>query len=114
MPRRPTATQAEAAFSRTGIVRHISRVFTCTELNTAKHESLIFDAARAHMGTPLDETWVFEDARHAAETAKRADYRVCAIYDASEPDQDGLRAAADAYIRSFEEAPALFYPEKYN
>jgi HAD superfamily hydrolase (TIGR01509 family) len=96
--------QAEAAFARTGVLPLFDRIFTCTELNTTKAEPLIFDAARALMGTPREETWVFEDARHAAETAKRAGYPVCAVFDLSEPDQNGLAAASDVSISSFLDA----------
>lgn len=100
--------QAEAAFTHTGIRRDIDRILTCTELNTTKAEPAIFDAARAFMGTPRETTWVFEDARHAAETARRAGYPVCAVFDASEPDREGLAAAADLYLETFEGASARF------
>lgn len=95
--------QVEMALAHAGIAGYIERIFTCTELNTHKHESRVFDAARDYMGTDISETWVFEDARHAAQTAKSAGYNVCGIYDPSEPDQEGLRATADVYIESFEE-----------
>ena len=98
--------QVEAGLKHTGIARYIERIFTCTELETTKHEALIFNTARDFMGTPTAETWVFEDARHAAETAKRAGFRVCAIFDPSEPDQEGLKAAADVYLTTFENAAA--------
>lgn len=96
-------TQVETALAHTGIDTYIERIFTCTELHTGKHEPVVFNAARAFMGTDIAETWVFEDARHAACTASNAGYRVCGVYDPSEPDQPGLRAVADIYIRSFEE-----------
>lgn len=95
--------QVETALASAGIDNFIERIFTCTELHTGKHEPLIFNVAREFMGTDIAASWVFEDARHAAETARRAGYKVCAVYDPSEPDQSGLRAAADIYIKSFEE-----------
>ncbi len=100
--------QAEAAFARTGVLEHFDRVLTCTEIGTTKAEPLIFDAARAVMGTPRETTWVFEDARHAAETARRAGYPVCAVFDASEPDRAGLAAASDLYLESFAQAKDHF------
>ena len=96
-------TQVENGLRHAGILGYIERIFTCTELNTGKHEPKVFDAAREFMGTDIDATWVFVDARHAAQTAKSGGYRVCGIYDPSEPDQDELREAADVYIKSFEE-----------
>lgn len=95
--------QVEAALKRVGIFDYFGRIFTCTELNTGKHESKIFDAAREFMGTNVSTTWVFEDARHAAGTAKKAGYRVCGICDAAEPDQQALEELADVYVKSVEE-----------
>jgi len=95
--------QVEAALKRTGLFGYFGSIFTCTELNTGKHESKIFDAAREFMGTNTDTTWVFEDARHAAGTAKKAGYKVCGICDASEPDQKELEEIADVYVVSVEE-----------
>ena len=95
--------QVETALAHAGIATYIERIFTCTELHTGKHEPLIFNAAREFMGTDIAATWVFEDARHAAGTAKAAGYKVCGVHDPSEPDQAGLRAVADIYIKSFEE-----------
>ena len=95
--------QVEMGLAHAGLARYIERIFTCTELHTGKHEPAIFNAAREFMGTDKSATWVFEDARHAACTAKNAGYRVCGVFDPSEPDQSGLRAAADVYVKSFEE-----------
>ena len=95
--------QVENGLKHAGIFHYIERIFTCTELNTGKHETVVFDAARAFMGTDIASTWVFEDARHAAQTAKRGSYKVCGIFDPSEPDQEALKEAADVYIKSFEE-----------
>lgn len=95
--------QVETALAHVGVDKYVERIFTCSELHTAKHEPVVFDAAREYMGTDTAATWVFEDARHAACTAKNAGYRVCGVYDPSEPDQIGLRAVADLYIKSFEE-----------
>ena len=95
--------QVEMALKRVGIFDYFERIFTCTELKTGKHESKIFDAAREYMGTDVSTTWVFEDARHAAGTAKKAGYKVCGICDASEPDQQKLAEIADVYVKSVEE-----------
>ena len=95
--------QVEAALKRTGLFDYFERIFTCTELNTGKYESKIFDAARDFMGTDVNTTWVFEDARHAAGTAKKAGYKVCGIADEAEPDQKALAEIADVYVISVEE-----------
>ena len=50
------------------------------------------------------DTVVFEDAYHAIQTAKAAGFRVAAVYDAAEEEnQPAIRQLADYYIRSFEE-----------
>lgn len=98
--------QVEMALAHAGIAQYIERIFTCTELHTGKHEPAIFNAAREFMDTDINATWVFEDARHAAATAKNAGYKVCGVHDPSEPDQPGLRVVADVYIKSFEEFSA--------
>ena len=95
--------QVEMALKRNGIFRYFARIFTCTELDTGKHEPKIFHAAREFMGTDTRDTWVFEDARHAAQTAKAAGFRVCGIADASEPDQGELMRTADVYVREITE-----------
>ena len=95
--------QVENGLKHAGIFHYIDRIFTCTELDTGKHETKVFDTAREFMGTDIESTWVFEDARHAAQTAKSGGYKVCGIFDPSEPDQAELEKTADVYIRSFEE-----------
>jgi HAD superfamily hydrolase (TIGR01509 family) len=104
--------QIETGLRHAGILRYIDRIFTCTELNTTKHYPVIFHAAREYMGTAMDATWVFEDARHSAQTAKAAGYRVCGIFDPSEPDQAGLRAASDLYLTTFEGAQHALLSER--
>lgn len=96
-------TQVENGLRRAGIFGYIDRIFTCTELNTGKHEPKVYDAAREYMGSDMASTWVFEDARHAAQTAKRGGYRVLGIYDPSEPDQAELESVSDVYIHQFTE-----------
>lgn len=97
----------EAGLARAGIIGYIRRIFTCTEMSTTKHSPTIFHAAREYMGTDMASTWVFEDARHAAHTAKKAGYRVCGVFDSSEPDQQGLMSSADLYLKTFEGAEKI-------
>ena len=95
--------QVENGLKHAGIFHYIDRIFTCTELDTGKHEPKVYEAARRFMNADISSTWVFEDARHAAQTAKRGGFRVCGVFDPSEPDQNELKEASDVYIRSFEE-----------
>ena len=49
------------------------------------------------MGTKTQETWVFEDAVHAARTAYAAGYRVAGVADPYS-DQEALKAACHIYL----------------
>ena len=97
---------AQPALERAGLSMFFDRIFTCTEVGAGKTRSRIFDEARAFMGTPREDTWVFEDALYAARTAKAAGYAVCGVYDRFEPCPDELKALCDMYIRSYRELDA--------
>ncbi len=92
---------AAPVLERMGILPFVERLFVCSELNTNKHSPLIYDTARAWMGTPLEETWVFEDAWYAARTAKRAGYPLCGIVDRFETRQEELAALADVMLEDY-------------
>ncbi len=93
--------QIEAALRRCDMDGFFSEIFTCSEVGHGKDEPIIFRRAREHMGTPKAATVVFEDAAHAAQTAKADGFPVAAVYDPSEAQQEELRAAADSFIESF-------------
>ena len=55
---------------------------------------------------------VFEDSLYAMTTAKRAGFAVAAIYESEAVgDLNAIRRVSDVFMRSFEEAPAIFFPE---
>ena len=95
--------QIEAALVRCNMDGFFSEIFTCSEVGHGKDEPDIFRRACEHMGTPKSETAVFEDAAHAAMTAKADGFPVVAVYDPSEAKQEKLRAAADHFITSFKD-----------
>ena len=55
----------EAALEYTGLAPFFSAVFTCTEVGAGKAKPDVYEAARAFLGTPKAQTWVFEDALFA-------------------------------------------------
>ena len=82
----------------TGLLPLIEQVFTCGELGTSKRASAkIFDTARDWMGTATEETWVFEDAVHAARTAGEAGYPVAGVADPYS-DQRALKQVSRLYL----------------
>ena len=61
------------------------------------------------MGTSPEETLVIEDSLYAVKTAAAAGYHTIGIADPDgEPDQEGLRQAADLYVMELCEAAQLF------
>ena len=94
----------EAALTRCGVRAYFLDMFTCTSVGKSKNEPNIYRAAREALGTKKEDTWVFEDAYHAAKTAADDGFPVAALFDASEDEQDALKKTAKLYLRSFEDA----------
>lgn len=93
---------AEAALRRTGLLSYFSFLLTCTEAGFGKDSPDIFVLAQKKLGTPREQTVVFEDALYAMQTAKRAGFPVAAVYDASsQADQEQIRQLADVYMPLF-------------
>ncbi len=97
----------EAALRRCELLDCFDAIFTCPEVGHGKDRPHIFEAALAYLGTAKAETAVFEDAYHAARTAKQAGFPVIAVYDPYEGHAGELKALADGYISSFQEADKL-------
>ncbi len=95
--------QVEAALRRCDMLRYFDTIFTCTEVGHGKDEPYIFELACSSMGTDKAETAVFEDAYHAAKTAKDAGFYVIGINDRYEKRTEELRELADMYINNFSE-----------
>ncbi len=92
----------EPALARTGALPLLDAVFTCGEVGAGKHEPTIFRRAAEALGAPKAETWVFEDALYAIETARADGFPVCAVADAQTGFQwDAIRAAATCALEDF-------------
>ena len=96
---------AEAALRHAGIDHYFRGLITVAEVGVGKKESAeIYERAMRRLQSNKKDTVVFEDAFHAIQTAKAAGFRVAAVYDAAEEEnQPAIRQLADYYIRSFEE-----------
>lgn len=94
---------AQAALKRNQLLPYFESIFTCGEVGHSKDEPVIFFAAQKNLVTPIEHTWVFEDALHAVKTAKAAGFPVVAVYDKAESAPEKMRESADLYIHSFEE-----------
>ncbi len=99
--------QIEAALGRHDMLEFFSDIVTCSEVGHGKDEPHVFEAALEAIHTEKSETIVFEDAYHAAKTAKDAGFYVVGVSDAYEPRTDELKHFTDAYVSNFSEAEKL-------
>ena len=94
---------AETALETAGLGGYFRGVVTCGDAGHEKNHPAVYEMALRRLRCRKEAAVVFEDSLFALRTAKAAGFRTAAVYDASEPNQDALRAEADYYIRSFEE-----------
>ena len=90
-----------------GLLPLLDVVLTCGDLGVNKSTPAIYDAARDALGTRTEETWVFEDAVHAATTARRAGYPVAGVYDPFS-DQEALKAVSTLYLPDLTDLPGFW------
>ncbi len=89
------------ALERLGLLEYFDEVFSTKDVGVSKHEPDIFNLARDFLGADGD-TFIFEDAAYAIDTAKKAGYRVIAIEDYSaEDEREHIKATADYYISDY-------------
>lgn len=93
--------QAEVALKRCGMAAFFSEIFTCTNVGHGKDEPIIFQKAMEHLGTTRANTVVFEDAYHAAKTAKADGFITVAVFDLHETKQAELHSISDCFIENF-------------
>lgn len=88
-----------AALIRNGIAEYFREIFTGSELNTTKHEPLIYLECARYLGLEPEHIAVFEDALYAVRTAKEAGFITYGVRDGSNlHDTDGIKRTADYYI----------------
>ena len=93
---------AEAALKRLKVFSYFQGIFTCSEIGSSKSHPDIYYAAALQIDTEPSGTWVFEDALHALQTAKRAGFRTVGVYDkASDRDLAHIWNTADIYLPEF-------------
>ena len=90
--------------ARLGIRDYFSHIVTCEEAGSGKEDPDVFIRAQQVLGTPKEETVVFEDGVLAVRGAKEAGFYVIAVADESEKEnKEEIKKLADRYIESFEE-----------
>ncbi|MEL7654699.1 MAG: HAD family phosphatase [Bacillota bacterium] len=89
----------ERALERLDVINFFDKILTCTEIGAGKEKPDIYFAAAEHMGTLPKDTWVFEDALHAIQTAKSAGFRTVGVYDASSKENWGeIKKISEIYM----------------
>lgn len=88
----------EIALEHCGVRDYFEEIFSCSVVGKGKEAPDIFLHTQAWLGTPTEETWVFEDSYVALETAQRIGMPTVGIYDRYNPWQDKVRQASTIYI----------------
>ncbi|MEA4902880.1 HAD family phosphatase [Desulfitobacterium sp.] len=91
------------ALERLKVIHCFDRISTCTEIGSGKEKPDIYLAAAEHMGTLPKDTWVFEDALFAIQSAKNAGFRTVGVFDASNLENlDEIKKASDFYLEKLD------------
>ncbi|HIS26982.1 MAG TPA: HAD family phosphatase [Candidatus Pullilachnospira intestinigallinarum] len=93
---------ARTALERLGLWNYFRGMLTCTQVGAGKNRPDIFLAAAKILEGVPEEIWVFEDAPHAAATARAAGFHVAAVKDAQNARQEAqLARTADIYLKDY-------------
>lgn len=99
----------ERALIRNGIRDYFDEIFTCTSVGAGKDSPVIYDKALDFLGTDKSNTFIFEDALYAIETANKAGYKILGIKDVSEKaDPEAVKSLCNFYIESYSEIYKYF------
>ena len=92
----------EIAVERCGLGKYIPKLISSCDYGCGKERPDVFLGALEYLGTPPEETWVFEDSLVALKTAKGIGLPVVGIYDAYNFGQENMMEIADYYIEEGE------------
>jgi len=93
----------ETALERLDVMGFFERLFTCTEIGAGKGKPDIYLSAAEYMKTLPKDTWVFEDALYAIQTAKNAGFRTVGVFDAySIVNSDEIKKISDIYLKKLD------------
>ncbi|WP_251211769.1 HAD family hydrolase [Adlercreutzia murintestinalis] len=106
------ASSTPAAFLReglnnAGLAPYMRAIVSVEDVRSSKREPLVYDTARAALGTERAVTWGVEDAAYALRTLRAAGYRTMSVFDndiAGTPEQ--LKETSDLFVASFTELTA--------
>lgn len=81
-----------------GIEKYFSKLFSCGELGKGKDQPDVYLMALEFLGTSVEETWVFEDAFVALNTAGQIGMPTVGVYDSHNFDPDKVAGKATLYV----------------
>jgi HAD superfamily hydrolase (TIGR01509 family) len=95
----------EDGLRRNGLLSYFEGIITCPEVGQGKKEGpAVYEEALRLLGGTKENTVIFEDALHPIRTAKKAGFRIAAIYDtSSEGEHEEIRALSDFYFHHYDE-----------
>ena len=95
----------EDGLRRNGLLSYFKGIITCPEVGQGKKEGpAVYEEALRLLGGTKEDTVVFEDALHPIRTAKKAGFRIAAVYDASsEGEHEEIKALSDYYFYHYDE-----------
>lgn len=98
----------EPTLQRNGLLEYFDAVFTTKEVGISKREPDIYNIARDFLNAD-GNTFIFEDAYYAIDTAKKAGYRVVAIEDYSaKNEREQIKELSDYYVKDYSEIYKIF------
>lgn len=80
------------------IEKYFADIFSCAEIGKGKDQPDIYLLALEHLGTPPDETCIFEDSHVAICTAGKLGMKTVGIYDKYNYGQEEIRKNSTVYI----------------
>jgi len=99
--------QAREAMERLGLWRHFRFALSSIQYGSKTRPDIYREAAR-RLGSAPEHTLVFEDALHAARSAKAGGFLVAGIYDSSaQRDQDAMKHICGWYLSRLDDPAFL-------
>ncbi len=94
--------QIEKALRRLGLLSYFEFIMDADEAGASKTDPAIFLSCAKRLGSEPKDTWVFEDAPHAAKTAAAAGFLVMGVHaPGGEEQKRQLISCCDRFISSF-------------
>lgn len=94
------ASSIMATVKKCKLEKYFDKVISCSDVGIGRGKDYpdVFFAALEYLGTPVEETWIFEDSCVALMSAKKTGAKTVGIFDKYNYGQDILKENADEFI----------------